>query len=91
MRQWRTPVGNNKVCESPQPRRRQLHRRPPHRTSNKRTGNVPHAYFKWKDGNPVANAFRFVFLGEGDAAPLTHEVLRRAVKDPDHLPVIHVS
>ncbi|RXH56038.1 hypothetical protein GRAN_2895 [Granulicella sibirica] len=57
----------------------------------RRTGNVPHAYFKWKDGNPVANAFRFVFLGEGDAAPLTHEVLRRAVKDPDHLPVIHVS
>jgi hypothetical protein len=55
------------------------------------TGNVPHAYFKWKDGNPVSNAFRFLFLGEGDAAPLTHEVLRRAVKDPDRLPVVHVS
>ncbi len=55
------------------------------------TGNVPHAYFKWKSGNPLANAFRFLFLGEGDAAPLTHEVLRRAVKDPDRLPVVHVS
>jgi hypothetical protein len=55
------------------------------------TGSVPHIYFKWKDGNPVANMFRFLFLGEGDAAPLTHEVLRKAVPDIDHRPVVHVS
>ncbi len=57
----------------------------------KRTGCVPHAYFKWKDGNPVMNVFRFVFLGEGDAAPITHEVLRRAVPDLERRPIVHVS
>ena len=55
------------------------------------TGEVPHAYFKWKEGNPVANVFRFIFLGEGDAAPVTHEVLRRAVPDLNRRPIIHVS
>ncbi len=55
------------------------------------TGRVPHIYFKWKEGNPVANMFRFLFLGEGDAAPLTHEVLRKAVPDLSHRPVVHVS
>ncbi len=57
----------------------------------KTTGEVPHAYFKWKEGNPVANVFRFLFLGEGDAAPITHEVLRRAVPDLNKRPIIHVS
>ena len=56
-----------------------------------RTGKVPHAYFKWKDGNPVANVLRFLFIGEGDAAPLTHEVLRRAVRDAARRPAVHVS
>jgi len=55
------------------------------------TGKLPHAYFKWKEGNPVANILRFLFLGEGDIAPLVHEVLRRAIADPQHRPVIHVS
>jgi hypothetical protein len=57
----------------------------------KRTGNIPHAYFKWHEGNPIANLFAFLVFGEGDAAPLTHEVLRRAVQDPKHRPIIHVS
>jgi len=57
----------------------------------KTTGRVPHIYFKWKEGNPVANIFRFLFLGEGDAAPITHEVLRKAVPDISHRPIVHVS
>jgi hypothetical protein len=55
------------------------------------TGQVPHIYFKWKEGNPVANVFRFLFLGEGDSAPLTHEVLRKAVPDVSRRPIVHVS
>jgi hypothetical protein len=57
----------------------------------KTTGNVPHGYFKWNEGNPVGNLFRFIFLGEGDTAPLAHEVLRRTVPDYARRPVIHVS
>lgn len=57
----------------------------------RRTGRVPHAYFSWTEGNPVTNIFRYIFLGEGDTAPLTHEVLRRAIKERERMPVIHVS
>ena len=55
------------------------------------TGCNPHVYFHWTEVNPVTNVMRFIFLGEGDTAPLTHEVLRRAIKDPAHRPVVHVS
>ncbi len=57
----------------------------------KTTGKVPHAYFKWTEGNPIGNLFQFLFLGEGDVAPIAHEVLRRAVTDPVHRPIIHVA
>jgi hypothetical protein len=55
------------------------------------TGCNPHVYFHWTDVSPVVNVMRFIFLGEGDTAPLTHEVLRRAIKDPAERPVVHVS
>jgi hypothetical protein len=57
----------------------------------KTTGHIPHVYFHWTDINPVTNVMRFIFLGDGDTAPLTHEVLRRAIKDPSRRPVVHVS
>ncbi len=55
------------------------------------TGKLPHAYFGWTEGNPVAYLFKFVFLGEGDMAPITNEVLRKAVKDRTRRPLVHVA
>ncbi len=55
------------------------------------TGCIPHVYFHWTDVNPIINLTRFIFLGEGDTAPLTHEILRRAIKDPAQRPSVHVS
>jgi hypothetical protein len=57
----------------------------------KTTGRIPHGYFKWTEGNPIGNLFRFLIFGEGDVAPVAHEVLRRAIPDPKHRPIIHVS
>ncbi len=55
------------------------------------TGCNPHVYFHWTDVSPLVNVMRFIFLGEGDTAPLTHEILRRAIKEPAERPVVHVS
>lgn len=55
------------------------------------TGQVPHAYFQWTEGNPAGHLVRYLLLGEGDIAPMAHEVLRQAVPDPQKRPVIHVA
>jgi hypothetical protein len=55
------------------------------------TGCIPQVYFHWTDVDPIVNLLRFVFLGEGDTAPVTHEILRRAIKDPAQRPMVHVS
>lgn len=55
------------------------------------TGTVPHAYFGWKEGNPATFLLGYLAFGEGDIAPLTREVLRRAEKDPYQRPRIHVA
>lgn len=57
----------------------------------KETGRAPHAYFSWTEGNPIGNLFKFLFLGSGDTPPLVHEVLRRAIPDAKHRPIVHVS
>lgn len=57
----------------------------------KMTGKLPHAYFGWTEGNPIGYLFRFIFFGEGDVAPVTREVLRKNIPDPQQRPLIHVS
>jgi hypothetical protein len=58
---------------------------------SRRTGRLAHAYFGWTEGNPVGYLFRFLVLGEGDVAPITREVLRKAVPDEESRPTVHVS
>ena len=55
------------------------------------TGTIPHAYFSWTEGKPLVEVLRFLFFGEGDVAPVTHEIIRGAEPDPERRPVIHVA
>jgi amino acid permease len=52
---------------------------------------VPHVYFEWSRRGPGENALRFLLAGEGDVAPLTHEILRRAEPDESRRPQVHVG
>ena len=56
-----------------------------------RTRRIPHAYFGWTEGNPIAYLLKFLAFGEGDTAPVTREVLRQAESDPELRPRIHVG
>jgi hypothetical protein len=55
------------------------------------TGKCPHIYFGWAEGNPLKYLVRFVVFGEGDIAPITHEILRQAEPDPEKRPAVHVG
>jgi hypothetical protein len=56
-----------------------------------RTDCIPHAYFGWTEGNPIAYLLKFLAFGEGDTAPVCREVLRKAEQDPERRPRIHVG
>ncbi len=56
-----------------------------------KTGKIPHVYFGWSEGNPIAYLIRYMIFGEGDTAPVTREILRQAEEDPELRPNVHVG
>ncbi|HMM40651.1 MAG TPA: hypothetical protein PKA95_01980, partial [Thermomicrobiales bacterium] len=56
-----------------------------------RLGVIPHVYFGWREGNPLKYLARFILFGEGDIAPLPHEILRKVEPNPERRPAIHVG
>jgi hypothetical protein len=54
-------------------------------------GKLPHVYFGWSEGNPISYLLKYIAFGEGDTAPVTHEVLRQAEKDSSRRPIVHVG
>jgi hypothetical protein len=55
------------------------------------TGVNPHVYFEWTEGSPVRNFLGFLLFGQGEVAPTTREVLRRAEPDREQRPHVHVG
>lgn len=55
------------------------------------TGQIPHVYFGWTEGNPITYLLKFLAFGEGDTAPVTREVLRQSEHDPMRRPRVHVG
>ncbi|WP_034342992.1 hypothetical protein [Deinococcus misasensis] len=64
-------------------------------TSSTRAGYIPRnetlSYFRWAEGNPILFLLRFILFGEGDIAPVTHEILRKAEPELQYRPYVHVG
>jgi hypothetical protein len=55
------------------------------------TDKESHCYFGWTQGNPIAYLFSYLLFGEGDTAPVTHEILREVEPEAERRPIIHVG
>lgn len=53
--------------------------------------NPTHLYFRWNESRPTTNMLRFMILGEGAIAAMTHEVLRAAEPVIQRRPWVHVA
>ena len=55
------------------------------------TERTSHVYMGWTEGNPLLYVVKFIFLGEGETAPVTREILREVESDPHVRPRVHVG
>ncbi len=55
------------------------------------TKAIPQVYFGWTEGNPIAYVIKYIFLGEGETAPITREILRQVEPNPVRRPKIIVG
>lgn len=51
----------------------------------------PHVYLGWTEGNPIMYILKYLFVGEGETAPLAREILREVEPDPSKRPRVHVG
>lgn len=56
-----------------------------------KSAQSPHLYLGWTEGNPLLYVLKYIFLGEGETAPVTREILREAEPDPQARPRVHVA
>jgi hypothetical protein len=55
------------------------------------TKKIPHVYFGWAEGHPIANTIKYIFLGEGETAILTREIIRSTEPYEERRPLVHVG
>lgn len=56
-----------------------------------RTRKIPHAYLSWTEGHPIGYTIKYIFLGEGETATVTREILRGAEPYENLRPIVHVG